>query len=98
MVTVLVAVGLSAFGALAAPPLAHADPSFGVWVGSSGPGTTTVDDGTSGPPSFHYDDEQAGFSPVSWSFSTTETQTAPDDNGLTESVPWQYTGLHAWFD
>ncbi|HTW20067.1 MAG TPA: Ig-like domain repeat protein [Mycobacteriales bacterium] len=77
---------------------ANATPQYGVWSGSSGPGTVTINDGTSGPPSFQYDDESAGFSPVSWTFSTTEQQAATGGNGLTVDVPWQYTGLHAWFE
>ncbi|MEI7745751.1 MAG: CSLREA domain-containing protein, partial [Chloroflexota bacterium] len=77
-------------GAAVPAPVADA-PSWGAWT-ASGPGTvTTTSDGTTGPAAFGYSLSPAGFSTVTWSFTSTATQTG------TLNLAWHYTGFHAYF-
>ena len=61
------------------------------WSGS-GPTGVVVSDGTAAAPQFSYNLNAAGFTPRSWSFTTTATSDG------TVTLPYHYTGLHAYFE
>src|SRR5689334_4651099 len=94
-VTVLAAGVLALCGLTTVAPAAQAAGGYGTWA-ASGPGTLTVADGTSGPPSLTYHLDPAGLSTTqSWYFYTHQVDPLP--GGATVSVPWDYTGNHAFF-